>query len=164
MQILDTFLLLSIVLMISFNLFFRISFECILTSLNEITGLEIELYEDWWNSADSAEFWRKWNIPMHLFIKEHIYLECLGRNFNVRLSRFFCSVFSGLFHDIIISIGFRKFSLIFTVLMVIQLLLTPLTSFIKKRSQFLANFFFLFSFCVIGQTGGFVLLYRLGSE
>lgn len=30
-------------------------------------------YLDWWNAGSPAEFWRKWNVPVHRFAHKHLY-------------------------------------------------------------------------------------------
>lgn len=38
---------------------------------------DYNFYDDWWNSLDVAEFWRKWNKPVHEWFTRHIYIESI---------------------------------------------------------------------------------------
>lgn len=156
----DIFISLSISLMLSFNLFFKIFFKCFGSIRNEIAKLEIENTKDWWNSKDSAEFWRNWNCPMHHFLKEHIYIALLKKNYNQHLCRIACLLFSGIFHEFVLFLAFKKLFGWFFLAMIFQDPLLFITSFIRRVVPEYANFIFIVMFCVIGQTGGFVLMYK----
>lgn len=61
-------------------LMFYIVFECITNVFAEITRLAHRaFYQDWWNSTTYEEFNMKWNRPVHIFLKRHVYLELILR-------------------------------------------------------------------------------------
>ena len=60
--------------MITFLLVFLVIFEYICGAFAEITHFaDRQFYSDWWNSSDWLEFSREWNIPVHHFLRRHVY-------------------------------------------------------------------------------------------
>ncbi|MCJ1230443.1 hypothetical protein MMC12_007117 [Toensbergia leucococca] len=60
--------------MVTFLLVFLVIFEYILGAFAEITCFaDRHFYSDWWNSCDWLEFSREWNIPVHNFLRRHVY-------------------------------------------------------------------------------------------
>lgn len=60
--------------MITMLLVFLVIFEYVLGTLAEVTRFaDRHFYSDWWNSCDWLEFSRKWNVPVHHFLRRHIY-------------------------------------------------------------------------------------------
>lgn len=60
--------------MVTFLLVFLVIFEYVLGAFAEITGFaDRHFYSDWWNSCDWLEFSREWNIPVHHFLRRHVY-------------------------------------------------------------------------------------------
>lgn len=57
---------LGILIVINFHLIFNHLLQISI----EITKINIKLYSDWWNALGFLEFNRKWNIPVHRFLKE----------------------------------------------------------------------------------------------
>ncbi|KAJ6788153.1 hypothetical protein PWT90_03254 [Aphanocladium album] len=60
--------------MLTFLLVFLVIFEYVLGAMAEITRFaDRRFYSDWWNSTDWMEFSREWNIPVHAFLRRHVY-------------------------------------------------------------------------------------------
>ena len=60
--------------MLMFLLIFLVIFEYMLGAFAEITCFaDRHFYSDWWNSCDWLEFSREWNIPVHHFLRRHVY-------------------------------------------------------------------------------------------
>jgi sterol O-acyltransferase len=60
--------------MVTFLLVFLVIFEYVLGAFAEITHFaDRHFYSDWWNSCDWLEFSREWNIPVHHFLRRHVY-------------------------------------------------------------------------------------------
>ncbi|PMB68965.1 Sterol O-acyltransferase 2 [Beauveria bassiana] len=60
--------------MLTFLLVFLVIFEYVLGAMAEITRFaDRRFYADWWNSTDWMEFSREWNIPVHAFLRRHVY-------------------------------------------------------------------------------------------
>jgi sterol O-acyltransferase len=60
--------------MITFLLVFLVIFEYVLGFFAELTRFaDRRFYADWWNSTDWLEFSREWNIPVHHFLRRHVY-------------------------------------------------------------------------------------------
>lgn len=159
-ELFENFLMLNIAVIILFNLFFFVIFKYTFAMLNEVSGLEIVVYKDWWNAKDSSEFWRYWNVPMHVFIKEMIYIPLLKKKVNSHLCRISCLFFSGIFHELVVSLALKKFSGWFFLAMMLQDPLLYVTYNFRMYFPEYSNYFFLISFCMIGQTVGFILLFK----
>ncbi|MCJ1342982.1 hypothetical protein MMC31_001171, partial [Peltigera leucophlebia] len=60
--------------MVTFLLVFLVIFEYVLGAFAELTCFaDRHFYSDWWNSCDWLEFSREWNIPVHHFLRRHVY-------------------------------------------------------------------------------------------
>ncbi|KAL8699752.1 MAG: hypothetical protein Q9201_005819 [Fulgogasparrea decipioides] len=70
----ETISLLLFPFMVMFLLVFLVVFEYVLGAFAEITCFaDRHFYSDWWNSCDWLEFSREWNIPVHHFLRRHVY-------------------------------------------------------------------------------------------
>ncbi|KAL5598966.1 hypothetical protein BROUX41_003715 [Berkeleyomyces rouxiae] len=60
--------------MLIFLLVFLVIFEYVLGFFAELTLFaDRHFYSDWWNSTDWMEFSREWNVPVHSFLRRHVY-------------------------------------------------------------------------------------------
>ncbi|KAF7510653.1 hypothetical protein GJ744_006265 [Endocarpon pusillum] len=72
----ETISMLLFPFMITFLLVFLVIFEYLLGAFAEITRFaDRHFYSDWWNSSDWLEFSREWNIPVHHFLRRHVYFS-----------------------------------------------------------------------------------------
>ena len=94
--------LLCPVSIIAFNFFIAI-FEGILNCYAEFAKFGDRLfYLDFWNSTNFDEYSRKWNRPVHQFLKEYVYycaLEEIG--LSQLKSYIFTVLFSAAFHELV---------------------------------------------------------------
>ncbi|KAM5479461.1 Sterol O-acyltransferase 2 (Sterol-ester synthase 2) [Microsporum canis] len=76
----ETISMLLFPFMVTFLLVFLVIFEYVLGAFAEITRFaDRRFYSDWWNSCDWLEFSRKWNLPVHHFLRRHVYFSSLTR-------------------------------------------------------------------------------------
>ncbi|KAL1636089.1 Sterol O-acyltransferase 2 (Sterol-ester synthase 2) [Neofusicoccum ribis] len=72
--ILETISRLLFPFIVIFLLVFLVIFEYALGAFAEMTCFaDRHFYSDWWNSCDWLEFSREWNIPVHQFLRRHVY-------------------------------------------------------------------------------------------
>lgn len=94
--------------MITFLLVFLVIFEYVLGAFAEITCFaDRQFYSDWWNSCDWLEFSREWNIPVHNFLRRHVYsasLPYMPRLWSTALTFFI----SALLHELIMGCITKK--------------------------------------------------------
>ena len=94
--------------MITFLLVFLVIFEYVLGAFAEITCFaDRHFYADWWNSCDWLEFSREWNIPVHNFLRRHIYsasLPYMPRAWSMALT----FIVSALLHELIMGCITKK--------------------------------------------------------
>lgn len=159
-EILESYLNFSVSLAILFYLFFRMIFDHIYGIISEITLFDEKIYGEWWNCRSSHEFWQSWNIPVHLFIKNHIYNPLISRKYSSHFSSFLCFLFSGIVHEYVISMSLKCFNGWFFVAMIMQIPLHYTTMFFKRQCPKFANHFFWITFCFIGQPMLTFLIYK----
>eukprot|EP00871_Galdieria_phlegrea_P001096 jgi/Galph1/1988/GphlegSOOS_G641.1 len=78
-------------------------------------------YEDWWNSLSYDEFARKWNRPVHEWLAQHVYKTARIRGFGRLGGMAYTTLFSAIFHEIILAITFHKFRLYMALMMMLQI-------------------------------------------
>ncbi|KAH7047504.1 MBOAT, membrane-bound O-acyltransferase family-domain-containing protein [Macrophomina phaseolina] len=72
--VLETISRLLFPFVVIFLLVFLVIFEYALGAFAEMTCFaDRHFYSDWWNSCDWLEFSREWNIPVHRFLRRHVY-------------------------------------------------------------------------------------------
>lgn len=60
--------------------FFFVLFHALTNFAAEVTRFsDCRFYSDWWNAGNLAEFWRKWNYPIHNWLVRHIYYPLIRR-------------------------------------------------------------------------------------
>ncbi len=64
-------------------------------------------YSDWWNSGDLAEYWRRWNYPIHNWLVRHCYFPLIRRGYSSEVARFITFFVSAIFHEYILIGVFR---------------------------------------------------------
>lgn len=89
-----------------FLLLFVLVFECLLNLFAELSRFaDRHFYADWWNSTSYADFARKWNVPVHRFLRYHVYLESMH---SLRVSKFTASaltfLISSILHELVMSV------------------------------------------------------------
>ncbi|ELA42863.1 uncharacterized protein VICG_00178 [Vittaforma corneae ATCC 50505] len=154
----EGFMHLSISSIILFNLFFRIFFDCGMTILSELTLFDEKIFGEWWNSRSTADFWKNWNLPVHNFMKEHIYTPLIKRGVNRSGATFVCFLFSGFIHEYVVSMTLKFFNGWFLLGMVVQIPLYYITNMMKEKAPSIANSFFWICFCAVGQPIGMFLI------
>ncbi|KAL3463848.1 MBOAT, membrane-bound O-acyltransferase family-domain-containing protein [Aspergillus heterothallicus] len=94
--------------MITFLLVFLVIFEYVLGAFAELTCFaDRHFYSDWWNSCDWLEFSREWNIPVHHFLRRHVYHSSLS-HFSQAVAMFITFLVSSIFHELVMSCITKK--------------------------------------------------------
>ncbi|KAL6166369.1 Sterol O-acyltransferase 2 (Sterol-ester synthase 2) [Exserohilum turcicum] len=95
--------------MITFLLVFLVIFEYVLGAFAEITCFaDRQFYADWWNSCDWLEFSREWNIPVHSWLRRHVY-SASKNHMSRPLATLITFVISALAHELVMGCITRKF-------------------------------------------------------
>lgn len=159
-EIMENFAYLSGASPLAFYLMFKAFFVGLLTAVGELLRFDGEIYDDWWSAKTSNEFWRKWNIPVHMFIKEHVYDPLLNNGISRNLAAFICFTFSGLVHEYIISMTLKSLNGWFFWGMMMQMPLHYVTTAAKRLIRWHSSMFFWFWFSGIGQPLTIILVYK----
>lgn len=107
--------------MITFLLVFLVIFEYLLGAFAEITRFaDRRFYSDWWNSCDWLEFSREWNIPVHHFLRRHVYFSSKAY-FSAPVAMFITFLVSALAHELVMSCITKKLRGYGFLLMMLQL-------------------------------------------
>ncbi|KAL9111418.1 MAG: hypothetical protein Q9227_004095 [Pyrenula ochraceoflavens] len=94
--------------MVAFLLVFLVIFEYILGAFAEITCFaDRHFYSDWWNSSDWLEFSREWNIPVHHFLRRHVYFSS-RTYFSNSIAMLITFLVSALGHELIMGCITKK--------------------------------------------------------
>ncbi|ANQ07938.1 Diacylglycerol o-acyltransferase [Plasmodium coatneyi] len=122
--------------------------------LAEITRFDDRLfYKDWWNASSFAEYWRKWNLPIHYFVHRHINKPLIYYGFNRNFSMIVVFFISALLHEYLISIplklGFSGYVFFFFIGQIPLIWLTNNNYFKKRKTT--GNAIFWIVFCITGQ-------------
>lgn len=93
-------------------LLWLIVFQCLFNSYLEIFNSLFKksevFYLDWENSTSFSEFWKKWNIQVHLWLKKYIYNISIENGISNNNSVFLVFLFSAFLHEYLISIILKK--------------------------------------------------------
>ena len=93
---------------ICFLLVFLVIFEYICGAFAEITCFaDRHFYSDWWNSCDWLEFSREWNIPVHHFLRRHVYFSS-RTYFSNSIAMLITFLVSSLGHELIMGCITKK--------------------------------------------------------
>ena len=116
--------------MVTFLLVFLVIFEYVLGAFAEITRFaDRGFYSDWWNSCDWLEFSREWNVPVHNFLRRHVYstsLPYMPRGAATALTFFV----SAILHELIMGCITKKLRGYGFVAMMLQI---PIVAFQRSR-------------------------------
>ncbi|KAI5289095.1 hypothetical protein KEM52_000909 [Ascosphaera acerosa] len=89
-------------------LVFLVIFEYICGASAEATRFaDRKFYEDWWNSRDWLEFSRKWNLPVHHFLRRHVYFPAMSR-YSSATAIALTFLLSSIFHELVMATMSRK--------------------------------------------------------
>jgi len=123
-------------------------FEVFLNMMADVTCFaDCRFYADWWNSRSLGYYWRSWNLPVHNWVKRHLYQPIMVAGYGkwtAVLVSFFVSAF---FHEYILSMPFNTVKLWAFVGILGQVPLIILTDPIKQYA-YLGNIIFWFSIFV----------------
>jgi len=91
-------------------------------------------YTDWWNSTTLAQFWRKWNFPVHEWCLRHLYVESI-HYFKVskKLAIFITFLVSAVLHEFLMLISFKMLRPWFLLAMIGQVPLIYVSSKFKHE-------------------------------
>ncbi|KIK61813.1 hypothetical protein GYMLUDRAFT_42858 [Collybiopsis luxurians FD-317 M1] len=136
---------LALPFMLAYLLLFYIMFECICNGFAELSYFaDRQFYEDWWNSTSQAEFSRKWNKPVHMFLLRHVYSSSMtSYKLSKRDAMFVTFLLSACVHELVMVVVTRKFRFYLFLMQLAQIPLIALNSvpFIKQN-KFLGNMMF----------------------
>lgn len=128
--------------MITFLLVFLVIFEYLLGAFAEITRFaDRRFYSDWWNSCDWLEFSREWNIPVHHFLRRHVYFSTKAY-FSTPVAMFVTFLVSALAHELVMSCITKKLRGYGFLLMMLQLPIVAIqrTPLIRKAKTWNVSF------------------------
>jgi len=156
----ENFMNLSMAAPFVFYMVFRALFEGFLGALAEITLFDGEIHREWWGASTASEFWKNWNIPVHLFVREHIYTPLVNKGVSKHAAAFFCFLFSGLIHEYVTSMTLKKLNVWFLMGMILQVPLHYSTMTMKRVAPLYASVFFWLWFSAVGQPLIMIFIYR----
>ena len=124
----------------------------------EISGSAARVfYLDWWAAENIFEFWQRWNLPVHFFIKRHIMPKLRELTpsgpLGVHISIFLAFVISGFFHEVLFTIIFGQMRIVVFVMFILQYPIGAFGVYLGEKmknkgtsSALLANYLGVFAF------------------
>eukprot|EP01091_Cochliopodium_minus_P005565 TRINITY_DN15473_c0_g1_i1.p1 TRINITY_DN15473_c0_g1~~TRINITY_DN15473_c0_g1_i1.p1 ORF type:complete len:529 (-),score=94.06 TRINITY_DN15473_c0_g1_i1:55-1641(-) len=128
----------------AYMIIFYLVFDVICNTISEIMCFaEREFYTDWWNSTSWDEFANKWNQPVHLWLKNHVFLE-LRIHYAQRAYKaiFITFLFSSLLHELFMTVLFKKIRPFLFLCQMSQLVLVWLGNFFNLKGTNAGNVLF----------------------
>lgn len=124
---------------ITFLLVFLVIFEYLLGAFAEITCFaDRHFYSDWWNSSDWLEFSREWNVPVHHFLRRHVYFSS-RTYFSNSVAMFITFLVSSFGHELIMGCITKKLRGYGFVAMMLQLPIVALQRSKLVRGRWVFN-------------------------
>ena len=91
---------------------FYVFFHVYLNIVAELSRFGDRLfYRDWWNSRNLDYFWRTWNMPVHNFMKRHVYIPLRAAGWSQTATVGLIFFISAVGHEVILSVPFGTFKL-----------------------------------------------------
>lgn len=164
MHFLERLLKLSIPTLYTWLLMFLSFFHFWMILLAELTRFQDTcFYEAWWNATGFADYWRKWNLPVHNFCSRHIYKPLVARGVNRFVAAQVVFILSALAHEFLVvaplKLGFT--GLVFTAFALQTPLALITDARLSKSQPTLGNIIFWIVFCFTGQPVGILIFYWL---
>eukprot|EP00928_Gymnodinium_smaydae_P042131 TRINITY_DN28414_c0_g1_i1.p1 TRINITY_DN28414_c0_g1~~TRINITY_DN28414_c0_g1_i1.p1 ORF type:complete len:502 (+),score=53.61 TRINITY_DN28414_c0_g1_i1:67-1572(+) len=150
-------------------LIFYAVFHSWLNVLGELTRFgDRRFYGDWWNAASFAEYWKKWNLPVHHWCLRHIYFPLLRRGWNRVAAGIIVFLVSGLMHELLVVVPLRmsRPTVMVTLAFLAQVPLVAVTArpFLEKEHRTIGNVLFWFAFCFSGQPAAILVYFILATD
>lgn len=145
--------------------FWLILFYCVFHSyLNLFAELTMfadrRFYADWWNADNLAEYWRKWNQPIHNWLGRHVYYPLRRRKLATSHCILFSFTLSAVFHEYIMAGILSQVNFVaFTIMMANVPIMAFQRSFKSKISGNTNNIFFWLGYIILGQPLGILFCY-----
>ncbi|SJK85830.1 diacylglycerol O-acyltransferase [Babesia microti strain RI] len=163
-HIIDRMIILSLPIFYCWLIMFVTFFHHWFNILAEITRFgDRKFYDDWWNASSFSEYWIKWNLPVHQFVKRHIGMPLTRRGFSSLGIQFFVFTLSAALHEYLISVplglGWTGYVFWFMMGQIPLLKLTKIERF--KNNKTLGNVLFWCLFSVTGHPLGILLYWYL---
>tara|TARA_B110000285_G_scaffold225777_1_gene284502 strand:- start:126 stop:554 length:429 start_codon:yes stop_codon:yes gene_type:complete len=118
-------------------------------------------YSDWWNAGGLAEYWRKWNYPIHNWLVRHVYYPLVRRGVPSSLARFLTFFISAVYHEYCFVGIFRIVNGVAFTFMIINVPLMQIQAALKHSvSRTNNNILFWLFYTILGQPFAVLLSYN----
>lgn len=144
-------------------LMFYACFHCFFNALAEVFRFsDRSFYGPWWNAQTMDEYWRLWNLPVHNWLKRHVYYPLRGMKVSNSVASLLVFVASAAGHEFIVAVPTKLLKYWAFAAMLFQVPLILLTNKISPQNSksSVGNIFFWIVFCIIGQPMCILLYYQ----
>ena len=140
---------------------FYLVFMSFLPVLADLTGCQEKvLFKSWWNASTLEQFWRRWNLPVHQWCVNHLYLPVVQAGWSKLQAMIVVFLCSAALHEYLISTTLRIFGYTAFIAFLGQALLCRLSSCFTNKCGATAGNILVWSFLVLGNTAGVVIYYK----
>lgn len=129
--------------------FFLLFFIGLLGVLSELTRFADRIFFGAWWDASVNEYWRRWNTPMHIWIKRHIYSSLLKHGVSHKNSASIIFICSGFLHEYALGNSLGVYGIGF-ITMITQIPLEYLSNLSEKTLELSPK---IFTFCMFNLIG-----------
>ncbi|CAF0732171.1 unnamed protein product [Didymodactylos carnosus] len=119
-------------------IFFYLIFHSCLNVVADLLQFDDRhFYSDWWNAEDIADFWKKWNIPVHTWCKRHIYKPLIkDYGLSKAMASFFVFLISAFFHEYLISVPLRMFRIWSFIAILVQVPMAFIVKYMNREARY----------------------------
>eukprot|EP00299_Pterocystis_sp_00344_P019504 c9667_g1_i1.p1 GENE.c9667_g1_i1~~c9667_g1_i1.p1 ORF type:complete len:500 (-),score=118.10 c9667_g1_i1:71-1519(-) len=122
---------------------FYVLFHVYLNILAELTCFGDRLfYLEWWNSTTIGHFWRTWNLPVHNFMKAHVFIPLVRLGFSKASVGIIAFLISAVLHEYIVSVTFYTTGYFAFLGMLLQIPAVQFSEIVFKNYRQAGNVFF----------------------
>ena len=143
--------------MISFYLVF-VSFLQLMAEV--LRSQDRVFFHAWWNASTMEDYWRRWNLPVHSWCVQHIYLPLVKSNYKKSSALLAVFLTSAILHEYMLSCPIQITGHFALVGFLGQPPFMKMSEYVKNRYGNRVGNLLVWSFLVFGNTGGVLVYYK----
>jgi len=149
----------------AFNIVWMISFYLVFVSFLQLMAEVLRsqdrvFFHAWWNASTMEEYWRRWNLPVHRWCVQHIYLPLVKSNYKKSSALLAVFLTSAILHEYMLSCPIQITGHFALVGFLGQPPFMKMSEYVKNRYGSRVGNLLVWSFLVFGNTGGVLVYYK----
>jgi len=149
----------------AFNIVWMISFYVVFVSFLQLMAEVLRsqdrvFFHDWWNASTMEEYWRRWNLPVHRWCVQHIYLPLVKSNYKKSSALLAVFLTSAILHEYMLSCPIQITGHFALVGFLCQPPFMKMSEYVNKRYGGRVGNLLVWSFLLFGNTCGVLVYYK----